>query len=46
MSANFDCTNGASLVGDINRSQAEWTIQATVPGSSELTTAAIARVYV
>ncbi len=46
MSANFDCTNGASLVGDINRSQAKWTIQATVPGSSELTTDAIARVYV
>jgi len=46
MSANFDCTNGASLVGDINRSHAEWTIRSTVSGSSELATVAVARVFV
>jgi len=46
MTANFHCTNGASLIGAVHRSQPEWTVLTTTPGSSDISKVTIARVYV
>ena len=42
----YDCNDDSSIVGDIDRSSPGWTARATVPGSSELATVTIAKVYV